>query len=260
MRNILLNLEYDGTAFHGWQRQPGERTVQGTLEDAVYGVFGQRTDVVGAGRTDTGVHAVDYPCNFHVETGLSTERIAAALGAHLPDDVVVKDAEDVHEQFHARFDALSRRYAYRISTRPTALWRHVYHTPRFAIDPALMGAAAEHLVGEHDFTSFTPTANEADPICRVIDVAVTEESPLVTFAIEADRFLHHMVRVMVGTLIEVGSGADRPPARTGPRGSSLPPGPARRVVLGTVAVAREVVLLAQPISKTGHVPIGERQR
>jgi tRNA pseudouridine38-40 synthase len=210
MRNIRLNIEYDGTAFRGWQRQPGERTVQGILEEAVHGVFGQRTDVVGAGRTDTGVHAIDYPCNFHVETELPTERIAAALSAHLPDDIVVTGAVDVHPEFHARFDALSRRYSYRISSRPTALWRHVYHTPRFAVTAAPMAAAAEYLLGEHDFTSFTPAANDADPHCRVIEAAVTEDAPLLTFTIEANRFLHHMVRVIVGTLIEVGRGRFAP--------------------------------------------------
>lgn len=210
MRNILLSIEYDGTAFHGWQRQRGERTVQGTLEDAVHRVFGQPADVVGAGRTDSGVHAVDYPCNFHVETGLSTERIAAALDAHLPDDVVVKSARDVHDQFHARFDALSRRYAYRISTQPTALWRHIYHTPRFTLASAPMAAAARHLLGAHDFTSFTPAANEADASCHVLEAAIEDKPPLITFTIEADRFLHHMVRVIVGTLIDVGRGRIRP--------------------------------------------------
>lgn len=206
VRNIRLQIEFDGTAFHGWQRQPETRTVQGVIEDAIRAVFGVDADVTGAGRTDTGVHALDYPCNFLVDTALAPARIAAALSAHLPDDIAILDARDAEPGFHARFDALSRRYAYRISTRPTALWRHVYHVPRFRLDVAPMARAAGILVGEHDFTSFTPAACEANPVCRMLEARVDQDGPLVTVTLEADRFLHHMVRVITGTLIDVGRG------------------------------------------------------
>lgn len=205
-RNIRLQIEYDGTDFHGWQRQPDRRTVQGVVETAVEAVFGTSPDVIGAGRTDAGVHALDYPCNFTVDTGLSVERIAAALGAHLPEDVVVHRAMDAPGNFHARFDALSRRYRYLIATRPTALWRHVYHVPRFTLDPAAMAEAATRFLGEHDFTSFTPAVNEARPVCEVARAAVETDGPVIVFTVEANRFLHHMVRVMAGTLIDVGRG------------------------------------------------------
>jgi tRNA pseudouridine38-40 synthase len=210
VRNLRLQIEYDGTRFHGWQRQPGQRTVQGVLEDAVRAVFAVSADVIGAGRTDTGVHALDYPCNVAVDTALSTERIAAALTAHLPDDVVIHTVADAPDDFHARFDAVSRRYAYHMSTQPTALWRHVYHTPRFVLDAEAMARAAVYLRGEHDFTSFTPSANEANPVCSVIEAVVDAEAPFITFTVEADRFLHHMVRVMAGTLIDVGRGRYAP--------------------------------------------------
>jgi tRNA pseudouridine38-40 synthase len=210
MRNIKLILEYDGTEFHGWQRQRDTRTVQGVVEEAIRSVFQSASGVVGAGRTDTGVHALDYPCNFHVDTELSLERIRAALGAHLPEDVVVKAAFDTQPEFHARFDALSRRYAYALSSRPTAIWRRTRYNPRFSLDPGRMAEAAALLVGEHDFTSFTPAVNEADPVCRVSDAAIEVEGALMTFTIEANRFLHHMVRIIVGTLIDVGRGHTRP--------------------------------------------------
>ncbi len=206
MRNIKLIIEFDGTDFNGWQRQPEGRTVQGVLEDAVHAVFGQPAGVVGAGRTDTGVHAHYYPCNFQVDSNLSTTRMVAALSAHLPEDIVVKSAQDVAESFHSRFDALSRRYIYRISPGRTALWRRVYHTPRYRLDAAAMALAAGSFRGRHDFTSFTPTINEVNPVCDVLVIGVDEGDALITLTIEADRFLHNMVRVIVGTLIDVGRG------------------------------------------------------
>ena len=184
--------------------------MQGVIEDACRQVFGADCDVIGAGRTDTGVHAADYPCNFTVDTALNRGRIRAALMAHLPDDVVVHSVADAPEEFHARFDALSRRYAYHMSTRPTALWRRVYHTPRFTLDVEKMSAAARHFLGEHDFTSFTPTANEATRECEVVHAAIEHDEPFITFTVEANRFLHHMVRVMTGTLIDVGRGHIEP--------------------------------------------------
>jgi tRNA pseudouridine38-40 synthase len=123
VRNIRLLIEYDGTDFHGWQRQEDVRTVQGELEAAIERIFHQECGVVGAGRTDTGVHAIGYVCNFHVDTDMPAHRMVRALQAHLPEDVAVKKAVDAPEAFHARFDALSRRYAYQIATEPTALFR-----------------------------------------------------------------------------------------------------------------------------------------
>jgi tRNA pseudouridine38-40 synthase len=210
MRNIKLILEYDGTEFSGWQRQRGARTVQGVVEEAVRAVFAQECEVIGAGRTDAGVHALEYPCNFHAESELTTTRIAAALAAHLPEDVAVKGAYEAAPDFHAQFDALSRRYAYQLETRPTAIHRRTRYTPRAAIDPESMARAAHYLLGEHDFTSFTPAANEAQPVCRVIAADVRADGSLVTVTVEANRFLHHMVRVIVGTLVEVGRGRWKP--------------------------------------------------
>jgi len=210
VRNIRLLLEFEGTAFHGWQRQPDVRTVQGVLEDAVFGVFGQRCDVAGAGRTDQGVHAIGYVCNFKVETGLAPDRIAAALQAHLDDDVVVRNARDVPLEFHARFDALSRRYLYRIATEPTALHRRTTHVTHFRLDAGRMQRAAAALVGEHDFTSFTPAQGQAEPICNLMELSVDGSATEVTVTAEANRFLHNMVRIIVGTLIDVGRGRTDP--------------------------------------------------
>jgi tRNA pseudouridine38-40 synthase len=206
VRNIRLVLEFDGTTFHGWQRQSAARTVQGVVEDAIARVFGARADVQGAGRTDAGVHATGYVCNFHVATEMPARRIRAALAAHLPADVVILDAEDAPAAFHARFGAIARRYAYRVSTAPTALQRHAVLVTPHALDAAAMASGAAHLVGEHDFTSFTPALNAADSVCRVAEAGVRREGSLVEITVEANRFLHHMVRVIAGTLVEVGRG------------------------------------------------------
>lgn len=206
MRNIRLLLEYDGTDFHGWQRQADARSVQGELEAAIERIFRQHCDVTGAGRTDTGVHALGYVCNFHVDTDMPVRRMLPALRAHLPDDVAVKRVEEAPAGFHARFDALSRRYAYHIATEPTALWRRYRLQTRVDLDAAAMDRAAGALCGEHDFSSFTPAQNLANPVCHVMAAGVACDGALVTVEVEANRFLHHMVRVITGTLMEVGRG------------------------------------------------------
>lgn len=206
MRNIRLILEYDGTRFFGWQRQADVRTVQGEVEAAVERLFQVATAVAGAGRTDRGVHALGYVCNFKVDTALDTDRIHSALLFHLPDDVVVTRVDEVPMAFHSRFDATARRYMYRFTTAPTAIMRHVYQPSRYPLDVGAMNRAATALVGEHDFTSFTPAINDISPLCVVSRADVRRDGPLVTITVEANRFLHNMVRIMAGTLLEIGRG------------------------------------------------------
>lgn len=210
MRNIRLNLEYDGTDFQGWQRQPGARTVQGTLETAVQIVCRHPADVFGCARTDAGVHALGYVANLQTESDDPAGRLSLALNGCLPDDIAVVSAQDVPPEFHARHSARSRRYVYRIATVPTAVWRRFAFHSHHKLEVDRMSAAAAHLVGEHDFTSFTPVINEAEKVCRVFDLAVAYEGAHITIAVEANRFLHHMVRVIAGTLMEVGRGRMEP--------------------------------------------------
>jgi tRNA pseudouridine38-40 synthase len=206
MRNIRLELEYDGTDFRGWQRQPAARTVQGTLELAIATMLRHPATVWGCARTDAGVHAMGYVANFHTELDVTTDRLVSGLNGCLPEDIAVTAAREAPEDFHARFSARARRYTYRIATAPTAVWRH-YTTPsRHALDTGAMETAARHFLGEHDFTSFTALANEAKPVCVVSDAVVSREPAIITFTVESNRFLYHMVRVMAGTLMEVGRG------------------------------------------------------
>jgi len=237
MRNIRLLIEYDGTRFFGWQRQNDTRTVQGEVEAAAERTFQVATPVIGAGRTDRGVHALGYVCNFRVDTGLTTDRIHSALQFHLPEDIVVKEVVEAPLDFHSRFDAIARRYVYRFTTEPTAVMRHVFQPSRYRLDVAAMNRAAGVLVGEHDFTSFTPAVNDVSPVCTVAHARVDREGPLVTITVEANRFLHNMVRIIAGTLLEIGRG------RFEPERMSAILGKRDRTAAGPTAPPRGLVLV-----------------
>jgi tRNA pseudouridine38-40 synthase len=214
MRNIRLILEYDGTEFRGWQRQPEVRTVQGTLERAIATVLRHPVEVWGCARTDAGVHARNYVANFHTESDAATERMRSGINGCLPEDVVVTAAQEAPEDFHARFSATARRYTYRIATAPVAVDRHIVCFVHHALDAGRMREAGDHLLGEHDFTGFTALANEADPVCVLRSLEVVPEpggAPgRIDITVESNRFLFHMVRVIAGTLVEVGRGRFEP--------------------------------------------------
>ncbi len=211
MQTVLkLTLEYDGTGFRGWARQPGERTVEGVVRESLDAVFQRWEGLAVAGRTDAGVHATGQVASVDVEGGPPAERAAEALNAALPDDVAVVAAQEVEQGFHARFSARSRSYRYRVLVRRTpsplaarrALW-----WPR-PIDPEALSSAVSLLVGEHDFRAFTPTETQHDTFRRNVLAAGWEhERDRLELTITADSFLRHMVRTLVGTMLELGSDA-----------------------------------------------------
>jgi tRNA pseudouridine38-40 synthase len=211
MRNFKLTVEYDGTDFHGWQRQPGLRTVQGTLEEAVQSALRQSAPVQGAGRTDAGVHAVGQVCNFVVDTEWTPVGVGGAVASLLPEDIRIRRVDEVAIGFHARFSATGRRYTYYLRTEPTAIWRRFAHVVTYPLDLDAMRAAAQGLIGEKDFASFTPVRSaDVATVCDLRDLAIQRKEDVVAITLRADHFLHHMVRVMVGTLIEVGRGRMAP--------------------------------------------------
>jgi tRNA pseudouridine38-40 synthase len=207
---LKLTLEYDGTGFRGWARQPGERTVEGVVREALDAVFPQWDGLAVAGRTDTGVHALGQVASVAVEGGPPPQRSAEALGAALPDDVAVVAAEEAPDGFHARFAALSRAYRYRVLARrtPSPLdARRVLWWPR-PVDLGALDAAAALLPGEHDFRAFTPTETQHDAFARrILHAAWETDFDRLDFTIVADSFLRHMVRTLVGTMLELGPGA-----------------------------------------------------
>jgi tRNA pseudouridine38-40 synthase len=202
---LKLTLEYDGTGFRGWARQPGERTVEGSVRDALDAVFPRWTDLAVAGRTDTGVHALANVASVEVEGGPPLARVAEALNTAFPDDVAAIAAEQAAPDFHARHSARSRSYRYRLFTRraPSPFeQRRSLWWPR-PLDLDGLAEAAELLAGEHDFRAFTPTETRHEVFVRVVERAEwIRRGDHFDFEITAGSFLRHMVRTLVGTMLE----------------------------------------------------------
>jgi tRNA pseudouridine38-40 synthase len=202
---LKLTLEYDGVDFHGWAAQPGLRTVEGEVRAALDNVFPHWSELAVAGRTDTGVHASGQVVSVEVDGGPPPERAPGALNAELPDDVAVVDAESAPRDFHARRSARARSYRYRIWRRrtpsPFELGRS-WWLPR-PFDEAKLAGAAHVILGEHDFRAFTPTETQHKVFLRdVLAASWHRHGDALEFEITADSFLRHMVRTLVGTMIE----------------------------------------------------------
>ena len=207
MRSFKLVLEYEGTNYHGWQAQPGLATIQGALQEALARIAGTRVDVMGAGRTDAGVHALGQVASFRADLRLDPPVLGRALNAALPRDIAVLEVAEAPPGFDARRDATARTYRYTLLCRPqrSALWRDLaLHVPR-PLDLEAMGAAAGRLVGEHDFSAFRAAHCTApSPVRRLAEARLEREGDLVHFIITADAFLQHMVRIIMGTMLQVG--------------------------------------------------------
>jgi tRNA pseudouridine38-40 synthase len=218
MRNIRLTLAYDGTDFHGWQRQPEAPTIQEELEVRIEKITGAHSTLHGSGRTDAGVHAAAQVANFSTECPIPCENLVKALNDVLPAAIRVRKAEDAPGTFHSRYSAKSKTYRYRIlqaAICPPFLARYVYHHP-YPLDVRRMARAASMLEGRHDFTSFAgsdPSRKEREPQedsnAREVfhsRTKVRKKLRMMVYEIRGSGFLHHMVRNIVGTLLEVGSG------------------------------------------------------
>ena len=205
--NYKLTLEYDGSKFYGWQVQPGMRTVQGEFERALQVLFREPIRVNVAGRTDAGVHALGQVVNFRLTVELPLSEIPRSLNGILSHDVVVKKVELAPLDFHARRDAKSRQYFYMLSKMPVAVGRHYAFFCKFPLDVAAMREASQYLLGEHDFRAFCDAGTE-DPhyLSRVELIEWEETEERIKLIIRANRFLRSMVRIIVGTMIDVGRG------------------------------------------------------
>jgi tRNA pseudouridine38-40 synthase len=202
---LILTLEYDGTPFHGWAAQPGLPTVEAALRAALAETFASVESLAVAGRTDTGVHALGQIVSVDVDGGPPPERAAAALNPRLPDEVTVLSADVAPDGFHARHSARSRSYRYRLFTRSTPSpfeVRRSWWVP-WPLDEEALATAAGALVGEHDFRAFTPTQTQHEVFVRVVERAEwVRRSDHLDFEITADSYLRHMVRSLVGTMVE----------------------------------------------------------
>jgi tRNA pseudouridine38-40 synthase len=207
MPTVKLILEYDGSRYAGWQRQPDQPTVQEAVETALLELTQETVAVIGAGRTDSGVHALGQVASFRIERQWTPREWIRGLNARLPEDIAVRSAAVVSDEFHARYAARGKLYQYRIlnrGERPAVERVYLWHVHKPLDHPAMERSAA-HLIGIHDFTSFegTLTDNE-DPVCNLRQLSLTREDDILRIHVYADRFLKHMVRAIVGTLVEVG--------------------------------------------------------
>jgi len=224
---LQLTIEYDGTAFRGWAAQPGMRTVEGSVRDALDKIFPRWESLAVAGRTDTGVHALANVASVDVEGGPAGARVAEALNTALPADVAVTDAREAGPGFHARFSARARAYRYRIwrpHVRSAFEHRRSWWLTR-PLDLAVLQRAAQQLVGEHDFRAFTPAGTHHQVFVRVVRTARwVDEGDVLSFEVTADSFLRHMVRTLVGTMIDgIDVGALLDGARRDAAGQTAPP-------------------------------------
>ena len=217
-KNIKLVLSYDGTDFHGWQRQKTRISLQGTIEEALIKIFGTQINLTGCGRTDAKVHALNYVANFKIETRLSPPTITKALNANLPSSIVIKNAMIVSSDFHSRYDAKTKRYRYLITPHYSPFLEHYALYVRSTLNIDKMRQASKTLIGQHDFTSFRASgSSNTGTIRKVKTISFKEHKYLLepdwnilSISIEANGFLYKMARNIVGTLLEIGKGILKP--------------------------------------------------
>lgn len=212
-RNIRLTVEYDGTAYSGWQKQASAATIQGTLEDRLKKVCGHPADLLVAGRTDAGVHGLGQTSNFHTNSKLPAKKIKNILNHLLPRDIRIVEAKEVPETFHATYHAKAKLYRYIIhnAREHTVFDRHTHYHVRPKLDVAAMRRAAKFLVGTHDFSAFRGTlGKKADPKRTLMKIQVRQKGSDVILEYTGVSFLHQMVRILSGTLLYVGLGKLKP--------------------------------------------------
>ncbi|MCG0276103.1 MAG: tRNA pseudouridine(38-40) synthase TruA [Thermosediminibacteraceae bacterium] len=210
---MKILLEYDGTNYSGWQRQKNAIAIQEVVEKAIFKVTGEKVNVIGAGRTDAGVHARGQVANFFTNCRIPVARLPYAINSHLPEDIVVKGAEVVPDDFHARYSAKAKVYTYSIYNAPfpsPLLRRYSYFFPK-PLNIEAMERAAKAFIGVHDFAAFRASGSSVKSSVRNIKrLEVKKQGDLVIIEVEADGFLYNMVRIIAGTLLEVGAGKRDP--------------------------------------------------
>ena len=210
MRNLRLDICYDGTRYKGWQRLPGtDQTIQAKLEQTLSRILNESVEITGSGRTDAGTHAAMQVANFHCSSDLPCDEILSQLRRYLPEDIGIYSCRNVSERFHARLNAKTKTYRYRLwnSEAPCVFDRKYVYVDRRSLDFDRMQCAAHSFLGTHDFSAFCANKNMKKSTVRTVhafDLAQTENE--ITFTVTGNGFLHHMVRIMVGTLFEIGSG------------------------------------------------------
>ncbi|WP_408955532.1 tRNA pseudouridine(38-40) synthase TruA [Natroniella sp. ANB-PHB2] len=215
MRNLKCTVTYDGTSYHGFQRQNNAVTIQGEIEKALQKLIKKEVKIIGASRTDAKVHAQGQVFNCQIESSIPTERFALALNTKLPADIVVTDAYEVDPEFHSRYNSTGKLYHYQIYNRefPSPFSRNYTYHISHKLDLEAMREGAQYLVGEYDFSSFQAAGCSArSPVRQIyeLEISVNLTAPLITISIKGSGFLYNMVRIIVGTLVEVAKGKKKP--------------------------------------------------
>lgn len=213
MRNIKLTIEYDGTNYLGWQKQKIGSTIQNTIEEAIRVLTNEEVEVIGSSRTDAGVHAKGFVANFKTNSKIPSDKYREAINHKLPDDIVILKSEEVDEEFHARYNAKGKTYSYSILNRdvPSAIDRYyLYHVKR-KLDIESIKEACKYFIGTHDFAAFKSSGSSVKTAVRTISQLYVEEyNDIIKIYVTGDGFLYNMVRIIVGTLIMVGSNKIKP--------------------------------------------------
>lgn len=213
MKNIKLIIEYDGTRYAGWQRQKNALSIQQMLEEAIHSITGESCQVIGSSRTDAGVHARGFVANFNTNSNIKPDKFSAALNSKLPEDIVVLGSSLVPEEFHARYSSIGKTYSYTILNRyqPSAIDRNYVYHYRGELDIKTIREASNYFIGKHDFAAFKNTGSSVKTTVRTISkIEVIKNGDYIKFYITGDGFLYNMVRIMIGTLIEIGIGKTKP--------------------------------------------------
>lgn len=213
MRNIKLIIEYDGKGFNGWQKQPDRLNIQGEIEKAIEEITGEKVDLTASGRTDAGVHSLGQTANFKTDSKIPTEKFAKAINSRLKKSIIIKSAEEVDEKFHSRYSVKSKTYRYIInnSENGTAIYRGLeYHVP-MKLDYEKMNEAIKYFIGEHDFKAFKASGTSSkSSVRKILDGSVRKEGERVIIEVTGTGFLYNMVRIISGTLLDVGLGKIKP--------------------------------------------------
>lgn len=213
MKNYRLTVRYDGTRYSGWERKADRDTIQGKLEAVIMRMCGHEVNVIGAGRTDAGVHAEAMTANVHMETGLPVCEIQKYINRYLPEDICVTEVQEVPERFHARYHAKGKTYIYSCyigNNKPVFNRKYIY-APDFIPDPDKMKRGAEYMTGEHDFAGFCTNSSKKKSTVRTVDkIEIKISGSELRFEFHGNGFLYNMVRIMVGTLLKIGKGEMEP--------------------------------------------------
>lgn len=213
MRNIKLVIEYHGKSFNGWQKQPNKLNIQGEIEQAIESITGEKIDLIGSGRTDAGVHSLGQVANFKTNSTIPIEKFAIAINSRLKKSIIIKSAEEVDERFHSRYSVHSKKYRYIInnSASGTAIYRELEYQFSIKLDVEKMQKAAKYFEGEHDFAAFKASGTSSkNSVRKIFKAEVFKKDDRVYIELTGSGFLYNMVRIISGTLLDVGIGKIAP--------------------------------------------------